>query len=127
MFYWLETSTPQIPTPVSFPHTHTGQLHILMILILSLFWVSLLVVHPEGCQQSLQRVCVSSVYLVVLIFILSGLIEPGSPALMVDLRYRDPVYLDYRLTSYFIRTCRDIVLYSRLSRHSSYSLAVHYA
>jgi hypothetical protein len=30
-------------------HTHPGQLHILMVLILSLFWVSLLVVHPEGC------------------------------------------------------------------------------
>ena len=29
--------------------THTGELNILMILILSLFWVSLLVVHSEGC------------------------------------------------------------------------------
>ncbi len=29
--------------------THPSQLHILMILILSLFWVSLLVVHPESC------------------------------------------------------------------------------
>jgi hypothetical protein len=29
--------------------THPGQLHILMILIFSLLWVSLLVMHPEGC------------------------------------------------------------------------------
>lgn len=77
--------------------SHPGQLHILMIPILSLFWVSLLVVHPEGCKQSLQRVCVSSVYLIVLIFIFSRLLEPGSPPLMVDLLSRVPVYLDYCL------------------------------
>ncbi len=51
----------------------------------------------------------------------SGLIEPGSPPLTVDLRYRVPVYPDYCLTSYFIRTCRDTVLYSGLSHHLSYS------
>ena len=28
---------------------HPGQLHILMILIFSLLWVSLLIMHPEGC------------------------------------------------------------------------------
>lgn len=30
-------------------HTHPGQFHILMLLTLSLFWLSLLVVLPEGC------------------------------------------------------------------------------
>lgn len=30
-------------------HIHAGQLYVLMTLIRSLFWVSLLVVHPEGC------------------------------------------------------------------------------
>jgi hypothetical protein len=48
MLFWFETSTPQIPTPVSFPHAPVNS-KVLMILIRSLFWVSLLVVHPEGC------------------------------------------------------------------------------